>query len=102
MASWVVVRGDYLLRFTGTMVPGVYLDHINGREPLLELFNVAEDPGEKLNIAAQNPGIVAEMAKIFFEESVEFLPPPGGETNTWEEAMQSRDFVLKKVEEYKE
>ena len=39
MASWVVVRGDYLLRFTGTMIPGVYLDHINGREPLLELFN---------------------------------------------------------------
>jgi len=102
MASWVVIRGNYLLRFTGTMVHGVYLDYLEGREPLLELFNVAEDPGEKINIADQYPGIVAEMAEIFFEESVDFLPPPGGETNTWEEAMNSRDFVLKKVEEYKE
>ena len=100
--SWVVIRGDYLLRFTGKLVPGVYLDHFLGRDPLVELFNVAEDPAERVNIASQYPEKVAEMAKIFFEESADFKPPAGGNRETWDEAMQSRDFVMKEIESYEQ
>ena len=67
---------------------------MNGRNPVLELFNIIEDPKELVNIAHQRPEKVKEMANIFFEESSDFLPPASWNVEKWKEAMKSEEFVL--------
>jgi uncharacterized sulfatase len=87
-AAWVVVKGNYLLRFTCSIEAGVYLDHIRGREPIFELYNILTDPAETINLADTMPGVVQELAEIFKDESVDFLQPVSWDKNKWEEMMK--------------
>jgi uncharacterized sulfatase len=91
--AWVVIQGDYLLRFVGVLVPGIYLEHMQGRGPVLELYNIKNDPAERINLAEQLPEKVAEMAKIYFEESGDFLPPATWSKEKYEELVHSESLL---------
>jgi len=91
--AWVVRKGDYLLRFVGTMEPGIYLEYLEGREPVFELFNIKNDPAERHNLALDMPDLVQEMAEIFFGESISFQSPAVWDRAKWEELKHSRAFL---------
>lgn len=91
--AWAVVQGEFLLRFTGTLEPGIYLDYLKGRGPVIELFNIKDDPAELNNIAGELPQRVKEMAKIYFSESKDFRPPSKWEKKKWEELVNSKDLI---------
>jgi arylsulfatase A-like enzyme len=44
--------------------------------PKTELYNIAQDPGEKNNLATENPDKVAELAKRATELSMQMVPSP--------------------------
>ncbi len=88
--AWVVIQGDYLLRFSGKLVPGIYLEHMNGRGPLVELYNIKLDPAERNNLAEKYPEKVRELSKYYFKESVDFLPPVGWDKKKWQELIDSK------------
>ena len=83
--AWVVVRGDYLLRFTGLLEKGIYKEHLGGRGPVLELFNIKNDPAELYDLSKQLPDLVNEMAALYFKESHSFKPPIEWKKSKWEE-----------------
>ncbi|MFC2111739.1 sulfatase [Bacteroidota bacterium] len=89
-SAWAVIQDDYLLRFTGELPPNVYLDHMQGREPVIELFNISADPAERNNIAEQFPEKVKEMSKLYFEGSTDYIPPARWSTDKWRELESSQ------------
>ena len=86
--AWAIVKDNYLLRFTGTLENGVYNDHIDGREPILELFDLHNDPKEKNDIAAMMPEMVYEMQETYFKKSGDFKPPTRWDRKKWEELQK--------------
>jgi uncharacterized sulfatase len=93
--AWAIVQGDYLLRFTGILKPGVYLEYMSGRKPVIELFNIKNDPAELNNLARTMPEKVNEMAKVYFSESKDFKPPISWKKVKWEELLDSQDLIFK-------
>ena len=61
--AWVVIKGNYLLRYTGILEKGIYLDYLNGRKPVIELFNTKNDPAELYNLSEELPELVEDMIK---------------------------------------
>ncbi|MGB5436524.1 MAG: sulfatase-like hydrolase/transferase [Maribacter sp.] len=91
--AWAIVKGDYLLRFTGTLENGVYKDFLDGREPVFELFNLKNDPKEKNDLATLMPEVVFEMQKTYFKNTSDFKPPTRWDIKKWEELQKpSPDF----------
>lgn len=88
--AWVVIKDNFLLRFTGILEPGIYYDYLDGREPVIELYNIKKDPAELLNLAPSMPEKVKELATIYFEESKDFPKPVTWEVEKWEELVQSK------------
>ncbi len=91
-SAWVVIQGDYLLRFAGDLVPGIYLEHMEGRGPVVELYNIARDPAERHNLAEQMPEKAREMSALFFKESAGFKHPISWNEEKWNQMMHSREF----------
>lgn len=91
--AWAVVSGDYLLRFTGTLEPGIYNDYLMGRDPVIELFDIKNDPAENINLAEKLPEKVKGMAKIFFKESATFAPPVIWSKEKWKEMVNSKNLL---------
>ena len=90
--AWVFVKDDYLLRYTGILEKGVYKDFMEGREAIVELYNIKNDPAELKNIADAHPTIVKELSTIYFEESKDFTPPSDWKKSKWEELKDSKLF----------
>jgi len=88
--AWVVIQGDYLLRFTGELVPGIYLEHMSGRDPIVELYNIKLDPAERNNLADKFPEKTREMSEYFFRESADFLPPVNWDQEKWKALFDSK------------
>jgi len=88
--AWVVIKDNFLLRFTGILEPGIYYDYLDGREPAIELYNIKKDPAELLNLAPSMPEKVKELSTIYFEESKDFPPPVAWDKNKWEELVNSK------------
>jgi len=93
--AWTIVKGDYLLRFTGILEPGIYTDYLNGRESVLELFDIKNDPAEKTDLAEQMPEMVMEMKEIYFKESDKFPPPFDWERQKWDQIVDENNEYLK-------
>lgn len=87
-SGWVVVKDEFLLRYTGTREPGIYYDFMEGREPVLELFNLEEDPAETNDLAAQLPDKVKELESLYRKESKEFPEPHDWARSKWQEIVQ--------------
>ncbi len=88
--AWVVIQGDYLLRFTGKLVPGIFLEHFEGRGAIIELYNIKLDPAERNNLAEKYPEKVKALSAYYFSESTSFLPPVGWDKNKWQELIDSK------------
>jgi uncharacterized sulfatase len=83
--GWAIARGDYLLRFTGAVAPGLYHELPDGSPPRLELFNIRNDPAETMNLADQMPEMAEAMKSAYMEEAASFNPPVWWNREKWEE-----------------
>lgn len=90
---WVVIKDDYLLRFTGTLEKGIYLDHMDGRNPIIELFNIKNDPTESKDLSKDKPLIVNEMMNLYAEESKAFPPPVDWKKAKWTELQSTKSVI---------
>jgi uncharacterized sulfatase len=89
--AWVVTDGDYILRFTGTVIPGLFKDAEQGAPAKLELFDLREDPQEQRDLSQQLPNVVARMKKRYEAEAKSFPAPPVWRRDRWAELLQGRD-----------
>ncbi|MEM9671077.1 MAG: sulfatase [Cyclobacteriaceae bacterium] len=84
-AAWVVIKDNYLLRFTGTIEPNLNREEPEGASPKLELFNIEEDLAENRDISQEFPSKVDELRQIYRQESADFPPPVAWNKSKWEE-----------------
>ncbi|GAA3598149.1 sulfatase-like hydrolase/transferase [Flavivirga amylovorans] len=87
--AWVVIKGDYLLRFTGILEKGVYLESMAGRDPVLELFNIKNDPAESHDLADKMPDLVKELSALYYEDSKDYAPPSNWKKSKWKELRKT-------------
>ncbi|MEM6842783.1 MAG: sulfatase-like hydrolase/transferase [Bacteroidota bacterium] len=87
--AWVVIKDNYLLRFTGTLEPNLNTEEPEGSPPKLELFDIAQDLAENRDLSVEFPGKVDELRQIYRSESADFPPPVAWEKAKWSELMQS-------------
>ena len=73
--GWAVLQGDHVLRFTGTMEPGVYKDYPDGAPAKTELFDVTKDPTEATNLIDQQPELAETMKTEYLKRAADFPPP---------------------------
>lgn len=83
--AWAVLKGDYLLRFVGSVEPGVYHESPDGADSTLKLYNVSNDPAETRELAAEYPERVNELKSLFLEYSENFQPPHRWSEEKWSE-----------------
>ncbi|MDF7823116.1 sulfatase-like hydrolase/transferase [Pontiellaceae bacterium B12227] len=83
--GWAVVKGDYVLRYTGTIEPGLYTDYPEGSAPQLQLFNVISDPAETQDLSAQLPELVETMKSEYLKQTPKFHPPVRWNKDRWKE-----------------
>lgn len=83
--AWVVVKGDYLLRYVGLIEPDTYHESPEGGPAVIELFNFRKDPAESHNLAESMPDKVQELMALYRSEAGEFQPPHVWKRSKWEE-----------------
>jgi len=83
--AWVVIKDDYMLRYTGEIVPDLNIESPEGKPPTMELFNFEKDKREKTDISVEFPEKVDELREIYRKESVNFKPPVSWSRAKWEE-----------------
>ena len=89
--AWVVVKDDYALRFIGKTKEGLYKDIPNGKPAYYELYDIKNDPGEKVNLADKESHLFQEL-KSLWEKEAELLPPPFKKgTDKWEQLMPANN-----------
>ena len=55
------------MRYVGTIIPDLYSDFVNGRQPVYELYNIRQDPSETSNILDVMPSKAEELKSLYFE-----------------------------------
>jgi len=73
--AWVVVKGDYLLRYISETKKGLYQDLPEGKPAFFEMYNINIDQGEKVNLVEKEPERFEEL-KLIWENEARELPPP--------------------------
>lgn len=87
--SWTVVTDDWLLRFTGEIVPHLYTDWPDGRPARMELYSVKDDPGETHDLAGQYPETVATLKAVAAKRGKQLPPPAQWSRGKWQELLNS-------------
>lgn len=88
--AWIVTDGNYILRFTGATVPGLYQDVPSGVPAHFELYDLREDPGETRDLSAQLPGVVDRLRKRYAVEAAAWPAPPVWRRDRWAELLPGR------------
>ena len=83
--AWVVIKDDYMLRFTGKIEPDLNKEMPEGAPPKLQLFNIENDKAEIIDISSEFPSKVDELIDIYRKESSDFKPPVVWKKSKWEE-----------------
>lgn len=98
--AWAIVEGDYILRYVGTLDPGLEQEYPEGRVAFFSLHNMKDDPLEQNDVYATNPE-VAERMKASYTSFAETLPPPHGwDRKRWAELVPDpRKYVKNPVSE---
>jgi hypothetical protein len=92
--AWAITKDDYLLRFVGTMVPDVYTDFPEGRQPVYELYNIKNDPSEK-HMIEDMPDKVEELKSLYYSKAENFPPPPSVQNiDKWKELMPPKNYSV--------
>lgn len=73
--GWATVEGDYILRYIGTLDPGLEQDYPAGRPAYYALFNMKTDPREQHDLMNTKPEVAARM-KAHYMETATTLPAP--------------------------
>ncbi len=73
--GWAITRGDYLLRFTGTIETDIYDDLPGGAQPKLELYDTKNDPSETKDLINDLPEIAEAMKAEYKKQAKTFTPP---------------------------
>lgn len=88
--AWAITDGSYLLRFTGTTIPGLFRDVPDGASSTYELYDLREDPGETRDLSKQLPQVVRILKERYESEAHTLPPPPVWRRDRWQELMPSR------------
>ncbi|VGO22900.1 sulfatase family protein [Pontiella sulfatireligans] len=73
--GWAIVEGDYILRFIGTLDPGLEQAYPEGRAAFISLHNMKDDPLEQDDLMKVKPE-VAEGMKAKYMKYADTLPAP--------------------------
>jgi uncharacterized sulfatase len=73
--GWAIVEGDYILRYIGTLDPGLEQDYPEGRAAYFTLHNMKEDPLEQSDLMKTMPE-VAERMEADYLKIADTLPAP--------------------------
>lgn len=85
--AWVIVKDDWLLRYVGTLDPGLIQDLPDGQAPFFGLFNIREDPLEQTNLFEQEPDIAAHLIAAYDNYARTLPPPHGWDRKRWAELV---------------
>ena len=92
--AWAIVEGDYILRYVGTLKPGLEQAYPEGRKAFLSLYDIKADPLEQNDLYAQQPEVVERM-KASYNQYAETLPPPHAwDRERWKELVPNPDKHL--------
>lgn len=91
--AWALVKGDYLLRYVGEIVPGVYKDALNGSEPVFELYNIKDDPAESNDLSREMPELLVEMSKLALKDVTTFPKPTTWDPTKWQDLLRSEELL---------
>ncbi len=89
--AWVVIKNNYALRFIGETIPGIYKDKMQGKPAFYELYNISNDPGEKIDLSGEKPEVVNELKSIWEEEAITFPPPVRIGKDKWEQIIPEKN-----------
>ncbi|WP_168442242.1 sulfatase family protein [Pontiella desulfatans] len=73
--GWALVEGDYILRYIGTLDPGLEQAFPEGRAAFFSLHNMKDDPLEQKDLMQAKPE-VAERMKAAYMKEADTLPAP--------------------------
>lgn len=73
--GWAIVEGDYILRYLGTLDPGLEKASPEGRSAYYSLHSMKADPLEQNNLMKAKPE-VAERMKAGYMKYADTLPAP--------------------------
>lgn len=90
--AWVVVKDNYALRFISETKPGLYKDLPDGKPAFLELYNIGNDPGEKMNVKENEPERLEELKSIWEKEAIKLPPPVKIGRHFWEEIVPENNI----------
>lgn len=85
--AWVIVEGDWLLRYVGTLDPGLMQAYPHGQAPFFALYNMAEDPLELDDQYEQEPEIAARLQAAYDDHARTLPPPHAWDRKRWEELV---------------
>jgi uncharacterized sulfatase len=73
--GWAIVEGDYILRYIGTLDPGLEQEYPEGRAAFFSMYNMTDDPLEQNDLMKTKPE-VAERMKTEYFKIADTLPAP--------------------------
>lgn len=85
--AWVMIEGDWLLRYVGRLDPGLMEDFPHGCEPFYSLHNLKEDPLEQVNLCADHPAVVERMKTAYLDHARHLPAPHTWDRKRWEELV---------------
>ena len=83
--GWAVVKGNYVLRFTGSFGPQVYHEAPAGSGPRVALYNYVDDPAETKDLKDQMPELAETLRAEYLKQTPGYKPPVTWDREKWKE-----------------
>ncbi len=83
--GWAMLRGDYVLRFVGSVEPQVYRESPDGAAPRYALYDYVRDPAETTDLKEQMPEMVESLKAEYEKQTLDFAPPVKWNAGKWKE-----------------
>lgn len=88
--AWVVVKNNHALRYIAETPANQYRDMPDGKPAYYEMYQIDEDPGERMNLLEEKPEIVRELKSIWENEAVNYPPPVKIGKDKWEQLIPEK------------